>query len=151
MVRPNVGQVERNGVGQRLLHFANGAQQRFLEARAAVLLERFFRYHQRKEFAFGDLDGGERADLFGVIPAFPALVEGQRQLQPVAHKLEVAVDRFGADLQLLRQGGGIGIGSGLNDLMNPQHPLEGRAGTLVVAVKGTGGHEALDSVERPDL
>ena len=55
-----VGEVERNGVGQRLLHFLEGAEQRFLEARAAILLQRLFRDDQREQFALGDLQGRER-------------------------------------------------------------------------------------------
>jgi len=36
------------------------------------------------------------------------------------------MDRFGADLQLARERGGIGKFTGLNRLVNPQHPLQRR-------------------------
>ena len=98
-----IRQVQRNGVGQRLLHFSNGAEQRFLETGAAILLQRFFRDDQREQFALGDLQRGKGADFLGVMIAETAPVEFQRQLQPVAHELEVAMDGFGADLQLARQ------------------------------------------------
>src|SRR5579862_6364081 len=47
----NVGEIERNRVGQRLLHFSDGAQEGFLKARAAILLEGFFRDDQREQLA----------------------------------------------------------------------------------------------------
>ena len=63
----DVGQAERNGVGQGLLHLPEGAQQRLLEAGAAVLLEGLLGHDQREEFAFRDLQGGEGLDGLGVV------------------------------------------------------------------------------------
>src|ERR1035437_2715929 len=68
----NVGEVERNVVGQRLLHFFDRAQQRFLEARAAILLQGLFRDDEREDFALGDLHRWKRADFAGVVIAIAA-------------------------------------------------------------------------------
>ena len=46
----DVGEVERNGVGQRLLHFFDRAQQRFLKTRAAILLQALFPRRRARKF-----------------------------------------------------------------------------------------------------
>ena len=122
----DVGKVEGNGVRQRLLHLADGGEQRLLEARAAILLEGLLRHNQRKQLALGDLKSGKRADLLGVEIAVAQLVEINGQPQPVAHELHIAVDGLGRDLQVTRQGHGIGEPAGVQCLVNPLHPLQGR-------------------------
>jgi len=96
----NVSEIERNGVGQRLFHFLDGAQQRFLEARAAILLQGFFRDDEREDFAFGDLHGRKTADFAVVKIAVVGRREFNRQVEPVAHELDVAMDGLGADFKL---------------------------------------------------
>src|SRR5207247_7840735 len=75
----NVAEAERDGVGQGLLHFFEGAEQRLLEAGAAILLECFLGHNQRHQFTFSDRKGGESVDVFGVMIALPAAIPFERQ------------------------------------------------------------------------
>ena len=70
-----VSEVQGHGVGQRRGHFLERAQERPLERRAAVLLQRLFRHEQREQFAFGDLQGWKIADFFGVTEAVARAIE----------------------------------------------------------------------------
>ena len=75
----NVGKVQRNGVGERLFHFANGAQERLFETGAAILLQCFLCDDERKNLALGDLHCGKTADLAGVEITIAWFIEFNRQ------------------------------------------------------------------------
>jgi hypothetical protein len=77
------------------------------EARAAILLERLFRDDQRDEFALGDLQGREGVHALGIVVAAADGVIFDRQVQPVAHEVEIALDGFGADFQVASERGGV--------------------------------------------
>ena len=109
-------------------HFLERADQRLLEVRAAILFERLFRDEQRDQFALGNLQRGEGTDRLGVMVAEAAAVVFERQVQPVAHEFEVALDGLGADLHGARQRGGVGVAAGGNLLVNAHHALQRRTG-----------------------
>ena len=123
----DVGEVERNGVGQRLLHFSDGAKQRFFEARAAILLQRLFGDDEREHFALGDLHRRERADFAGVMIAVVGRIKFNRQVEPVAHEFDVAMDGLGGDFDFAGERAGVGKIAGLKRLVDAQHPLQRRA------------------------
>jgi len=121
-----VGQIERNGVRQRLLHLPDGAEQRPFEIRAAILLERLFGDDEREEFALGNLNVRKGADLprYNDKPFCPVRIPPAAQ--PVAHELDVAMNRLGGDFDFARERGGVGEFAGLKRLMNAQHSLQRR-------------------------
>ena len=123
-----IRQVQRDAVRQRSGHFLEGAHQRLLEIRAPILLQGFLRHQQGEQFPFGDLQGGKGTDLLRVKIAVTLSVVLQRQPEPVAHELDVAMNRFGANLQLERQRRCVRIIARLDSLMDPQHALQRRAG-----------------------
>ena len=121
-----VSEVQGHGVWERRGHFLERAQERPLERRAAVLLQRLFRHEQREQFAFGDLQRWKITDFFCVMEAAARAIKFNRQLQPVAHELNVAINRLGADFQLAGQCSGVGIFAGVDRLMNAKHPFQRR-------------------------
>src|SRR5205809_3924951 len=58
----------------------------------------------------------------------------ERQIEPVAHEFDVALDRLGAHFQLPSERAAIGKAAGLDFLVNAQHPLHGRTGMRVAGV-----------------
>ena len=105
--------------GRRLFHFANGAQKRFLKTGAAILLQGLFRDDEGEDFALGDLHRRKRADFTIVKIAIVARGEFNRQVQAVAHELDVTMDGLGGNLDLARELAGIGKSACLQRLMNP--------------------------------
>ena len=101
-------------------------KQRLFKTGAAILLQRFFRDDERENFALGDLHRGKAADFAGVKIAVALAIEFNRQVQPVAHELDVAMDGLGGDFDFARKLAGVGKSAGLQCLMNPQHPLQRR-------------------------
>ena len=88
----NFGQVQRDYVGQRLLHLSNRAEQRLFETGTAVLLEGLFGHDQSKEFTFGNLQGWERLNLLGVVVPQALTIKLKGQFQSIAHELQIAMD-----------------------------------------------------------
>ena len=74
--------------------------------------------------SFGDLNRRERVDFLGVTITKTGAIKRERQLQPVAHEFEVAMDGLGADFELLGQVRRVGKSTGLNELMDPEHALQ---------------------------
>ena len=63
--------------------------------------------------------------------------EFNRQIQPVTHELNVAMDGLGGNFDFARELAGIGKSAGLQRLMNAQHPLQRRARME----RGAGGND----------
>ena len=118
--------IEGNRVRQRRGHLLEGAHQRLLEVRSAILLQGLFRDQQGEQLALRDLHGGKGSDLLGVVIAVAAVVELDRKFHAVAHELQVAVDGLRAVFQLAGQRGGIGKPAGQQGLMDAHHPLQRR-------------------------
>ena len=118
------GEAERHGVGQAFGDLLKRAPEALLETGAPVLGQGFFGHQQREQLALGDLERGESAHLPGVVVTEPGAVVLERQIQPVPHELEIALDGFTADLDPRRQGAGVGIFPGLNRPVDAQHPLQ---------------------------
>jgi|CZKV01.1.fsa_nt_gi hypothetical protein len=57
-----------------------------------------------------------------------SFVEFNRQIEPVAHELNVTMDGLGGAFNFGRQLAGIGKTAGLQRLVNAQHPLQRRTG-----------------------
>ncbi len=89
--------------------------------------KRFFRDDERENFALGDLHRRKAADFAVVKIAVVGGSKFNRQVQPVAHELDVAMDGLGGNLDLARELAGVGKAAGLQRLMNAQHPLQRRS------------------------
>ena len=127
-----VGQVEGNGVGEGGGHFSEGAQEGALEGGAAVLLKGFFGDEEGEQLAFGDLEGGEGADFLCVkIPVAGGAVL-ERQLEPIAHEFQIAMNGLGADLQFAGESDRVGVFASLDGLVDAQHPLHRGPGKEVL-------------------
>ena len=138
-------EVEREGVGQRVGDLAKGAHQRLLEVGAAVLLHRLLGDEHGEQLALADLHGRELPNLPIVAVAVVRRLEHNRQLHPVAHEGDVAVNRLGGHLKLGGQLAGVGMILALEEVVNLEHPLDRRAGVSLGDSFAIGCHERLPS------
>ena len=90
------------------------------------MLKRLFSDDECKQFALGDLHRGKGVDFPGIKIAKATAVVFNRQAEPVAHKFNVAMNGFGADFQVGREAGGVGVFAGLERLVDAEHPLQRR-------------------------
>src|SRR4051812_35721791 len=76
--------------------------ERPLERCALVLRERFLGNEKRGDLAFGDLDVRKAGDRLGIIETKLLRMIVDRQAEPVAHEIDIALNRLGRDLELSR-------------------------------------------------
>jgi hypothetical protein len=86
------------GVARRGLKFLKGRPERLLERRPPVSFERFLRHEDGNQFGFGQLEQRQVGHGPSETVTAASVVEFDRQIELVAHVIEVALDRLGGDL-----------------------------------------------------
>src|SRR5437867_2231797 len=106
--------------------------QRTLEGRSLVLRERLLRDEQRGDFALRNLDARKSGDRFRVVESKLLRVVTNRQSKPIAHKIDVTLDRFWRDLEFRRDLLAVWKVVRLQRSVQLHHSLQRRAGKPVI-------------------
>ena len=93
--------------------------------------QRFLRDKERRNFPLRNVDARKARDLLGVMKTKAQRVVLDRQTQPVAHEIDIALDGLGRDLDLLRDLAAIRKRIRAQLRVNAHHPLERRTGKLI--------------------
>ena len=94
------------------------------EGRPLVLCKGFLSNEDRDQFGFGQFDHGKTRNRLGESIPLPLLVKGNRQMEPLAHKIQIALDRLDGHLDVRSQTMTVGELSRLDGLEDLLHPVE---------------------------
>jgi hypothetical protein len=125
-----VGGGKGNAIAKTAGEFFEGSFELAVEGRAAVLLQSALGDEEGKEFAFGDVDGGEGGDGMGVAVGLDLSVEFDGEIEAIAHEGDVADDGFARDAEQAHELGAVGQRAAAKLLMDLKHALQGWAGKL---------------------
>src|SRR5438270_13037845 len=100
--------------------------ERCLERGAFVLRQSFLSDVERHQFPFGNFDIRKAGNRLGIIKAKVKLIVLDWETQPVAHEIDIALDRFRTDFQLISEFPAVGVTAGLQPLMHAHHALKRR-------------------------
>lgn len=91
---------------------------------AAILREGLLRDEECHDLALGNLDVREMGDRLGINEPEVELVVFNRQPEPVAHEIDIALDRLGGHFQFVGEFAAVWEIAGDQPLVQPHHPLQ---------------------------
>ena len=83
---------------------------------------------ERHQFPFGNFDIRKAGNRLSVIKAKVKLIVLDWETQPVAHEIDIALDRFRTDFQLISEFSAVRVTARLEFLMHAHHAFERRTG-----------------------
>src|SRR5208283_1122861 len=115
-------------VGETLGDLGHSLTEIVFERRPPVLVHDLGGNQQSDQLALGHWKAGKPVGRIGVVVSVPNAVKFQRRTQPIAHELDVALNRAAHHFELAGQGPGVGQRPAAHCRVDHQDPFQNRPG-----------------------